>query len=158
MPYGYNVAVTGGWYKQLDLSRSYFGINANRYIATEKGKFMQIFVRSGVFLNKGKFEDVSILAGGSLYSRLYLFNHFKMRQYLKYSYTKLYHRIIYDPLRIDNSLGLRYFDADSVRGSQRMSLYAETFFFPKYELFGFQLAPFAFCLASSIKAISIFTV
>lgn len=144
VPYGYNVALTAGWYKQLELSRPYFGINANRYIATDKGKFMQIFVRSGMFLHKGKFEDASILAGGSLYSRLYLFRHFKMRQYLKYSYTRLYNRVIYDPLRIDNSLGLRYFNADSLRGSQRMSLYAETFFFAKYKMFGFQLAPFLF--------------
>ncbi|MCW3106519.1 MAG: hypothetical protein JWQ09_1025 [Segetibacter sp.] len=144
VPYGYNIAVTGGWYKQLNLARPYFGINANRYIATDKGKFMQIFVRSGLFVDKGKFEDASILVGGSLYSRLYLFSHFKMRQYLKYSYTRLYNRVIYDPLRIDNSLGLRYFSADSLKGSQRMSIYAETFFFAKYKMFGFQLAPFLF--------------
>ncbi|GEO08334.1 hypothetical protein [Segetibacter aerophilus] len=148
VPYGYNIALTAGWYKQLELSRPYFGINANKYIATEKGKFMQIFIRSGFFLNRGMFEDASILAGGSLYSRLYLFSHFKMRQYLKYSYTRLYNRVVYDPLRIDNSLGLKYFNADSVRGSQRMSLYAETFFFAKYKLLGFQLAPFVFGDAS----------
>jgi hypothetical protein len=148
VPYGYNIALTAGWYKQLELARPYFGINANKYIATEKGKFMQIFIRSGVFINKGMFQDASILAGGSLYSRLYLFSHFKMRQYLKYSYTRLYNSVVYDPLRIDNSLGLRYFNADSVRGSQRMSLYAETFFFPKYRLLGFQLAPFVFGDAS----------
>lgn len=144
VPYGYNIALTGGWYKQLNLARPYFGINANRYIAAEKGKFMQIFLRSGAFVNKSKLEDASILAGGSLYSRLYLFRHFKMRQYLKYSYTRLYNRVVYDPLRIDNSLGLRYFNADSLRGSQRMSMYAETFFFARYKLFGFQLAPFVF--------------
>lgn len=144
VPYGYNVALTGGWYKQLDLARPYIGINANRYTATDKGKFMQYFLRSGVFVNKGKLEDASILVGGSLYSRLYLFPHFKMRQYLKYSYTRLYNRVIYDPLRIDNSLGLNSFNADSLKGSQRASIYAETFFFARYRLFGFQLAPFVF--------------
>jgi hypothetical protein len=144
VPYGYNVTFTGGWYKQLNLARPYVGINANRYIATDKGKFMQVYVRSGLFVNKGKFEDASILVGGSLYSRLYLLPHFKMRQYLKYSYTRLYNPIIYDPLRIDNSLGLTNFNADSLKGSQRVSIYAETFFFAKYKLFGFQLAPFVF--------------
>jgi hypothetical protein len=148
VPYGYNVALTAGWYKQLDLARPYFGVNANRYIATEKGKFVQIFIRSGAFLNKGIFQDASILAGGSLYSRLYIFKNFKMRQYLKYSYTRLYNRVIYDPLRIDNALGLKYFNADSLRGSQRMSMYAETFFFAKYKFLGFQLAPFVFADAS----------
>src|SRR5205085_7663758 len=75
VPYGYNVAVTAGWYKQLTLARPYFGINANRYIATDKGKFMQYFVRTGSFLNNGALEDASILVGGSVYSRLYLFPH-----------------------------------------------------------------------------------
>ena len=148
VPYGYNIAVTAGWYKQLELARPYFGVNANRYIATEKGRFMQFFLRSGVFVDRGKFDDASLLAGGSIYSKLYFFQHFKMRQYLKYSYTKLFNPVVYDPLRIDNSLGLRYFSADSVRGTQRMSVYTETFFFAKYKLFGFQLAPFAFGGAS----------
>jgi hypothetical protein len=152
VPYGYNVALTGGWYKQLNLARPYFGINANRYLASDKGRFMQYFVRSGTFLNKGKFEDASLLIGGSIYSRLYLFEHFKMRQYLKYSFTRLYNRVIYDPLRIDNSLGLRYFNADSVKGSQRFSLYAETFFFARYKFFGFQLAPFVFADAAMLTA------
>ncbi len=148
VPYGYNVALTGGWYKQLNLARPYFGINANRYIAYDKGTFTQYFIRSGLFLDKGKPEDASILVGGSLYSRLYLFETFKMRQYIKFSYTRLYNRVIYDPLRIDNSLGLTYFSADSLQGSQRISMYAETFFFPKYKMFGFQLAPFVFGDAS----------
>lgn len=144
VPYGYNVAFTGGWYKQLDLSRPYFGINANRYVAAERGKFTQYFLRSGVFINKGKFEDVSVLAGGSLYSRLFLFQHFKMRQYLQYSYTRLFNRVIYDPLQINNPLGLRNFRADTLRGSQRITMYAESIFFAKLKLLGFQLAPFGF--------------
>ena len=148
VPYGYNVAITSGWYKQMSLSRPYFGINANRYIATEKGAFMQYFLRAGLFINRGKAEDVSVLAGGSIYSRLYLFNNFKMRQYIKYSYTRIFNRVVYDSLQINNSLGLSYFSADTLKGIQRMSVYAETFFFARYKLFGFQLAPFAFVDAS----------
>jgi hypothetical protein len=148
VPYGYNIAVTSGWYKQLDLKRPYFGINANRYIATDQGRFMQFFLRSGVFVDKGKLNDVSIFTGGSLYSKLYFFRSFKLRQYLKYSYARLFNPVVYDPLRIDNSFGIQYFNADSVRGSQRISVYTETFLFAKYKLFGFQLAPFVFADAS----------
>jgi len=144
VPYGYNVAITGGWYKQLNLARPYFGINANRYVASERGKFSQYYFRSGLFYNKGKFEDVSVLAGGSLYSRLYLFQHFKMRQYLQYSYTRLFNQVIYNPLQINNPLGLRNFRADTLRGSQRVTMYAESIFFAKLKLLGFQLAPFGF--------------
>jgi hypothetical protein len=31
VPYGYNIAFTGGWYKQSYLSRAYAGIDANKY-------------------------------------------------------------------------------------------------------------------------------
>ncbi|MEJ7682222.1 MAG: hypothetical protein WKG06_31110 [Segetibacter sp.] len=148
MPYGYNIAFTGGWHKQLDLSRPYFGINSNLYVASDKGKFTQYYLRTGGFINKGKPEDVSLLVGGSLYSKLYLFRNFKMRQYLKYNFTRLFNRVVYDPIQINNSLGLKYFNADTLRGTQRISAYAETFFFAKLRLFGFQLAPFAFADAS----------
>lgn len=144
VPYGYNIAFTGGWYKQLDLSRPYFGINANRYIASNKGKFIQYYLRSGSFINKGKPEDVSVLVGGSLYSRLYLFEHFKMREFLQFSYTRLFNRVTYDPLQINNPLGLKNFRADTLHGSQRITFYAESIFFAKLKLFGFQLAPFGF--------------
>ena len=144
VPYGYNVAFTGGWYKQKDLARPYFGVNANHYIASDKGKFIQYFVRAGTFMNKGVTEDASILIGGSLFSKLYLFKHFKMRQYFKTSFTRLYNRVVYDPLQINNTLGLRHFNADSLRGTQRISFYAESFFFAKYRFLGFHLAPFLF--------------
>ena len=151
VPYGYNIAFTAGWYKQRDLARPYFGINANHYIASAKGKFLQYFLRAGTFLNKGLPEDASILAGGSLFSKLYLFNHFKMRQYFKTSYTRLYNRVVYDPLQINNTLGLRSFRADSLRGVQRISFYSETFFFARYKFLGFQLAPFFFGDVSLLK-------
>lgn len=151
VPYGYNVAVTGGWYKQQDLARPYFGVNANKYIATERGRFMQFYARSGFFINKGKMEDVAMLFGGSMFSRLHLFRNFKWRQYFKYNISRVYSRTTYDPLQINNSLGLRYFSADTLRGTQRMSLYTESFFFAKYKFLGFQLAPFVFLDASLLK-------
>jgi hypothetical protein len=151
VPYGYNIAFTAGWLKQNDLSRPYFGINANRYLGSEKGKFLQYFVRAGAFLNKGNAEDASVLVGGSVFSKLYLFKHYKMRQYLRASLTRLYNRRTYDPLQINNTLGLRYFSADSLRGTQRISLYGETFFFARYKFLGFQLAPFLFVDGSLLE-------
>lgn len=147
VPYGYNIAATAGWYKQLNLSRPYFGINANRYTVTSRGEFVQTFARAGAFPHKG-LQDVSLLLGGGFYSRLYLYKDIKIRQYIKMSFTRLFNRVTYEPLRINNALGLRYFNADSLQGSQRVSMYAETFLFLKYKIFGFQLAPFGFLDAS----------
>ena len=148
VPYGYNVAFTAGWYKQLYLERPYLGLSASRYLVSPKGGFMEYFFKTGGFFKKNKFEDASILTGLSMYSRLFLFRNLKVRQYIKSSFTRLFNRVVYDPLRINNALGLQYFNADSLIGIQRLSLYSETFFFAKYKLFGFQLAPFAFADAS----------
>ncbi|MBC8032608.1 MAG: hypothetical protein H7Y03_00570 [Chitinophagaceae bacterium] len=144
VPYGYNIAVTGGWYKQLDLGRPYAGINANKYVFTEKGEFFQYFLRSGAFFNRRRLEDASVLVGANLYSRLYVFKNFKLRDYLRFSYTNLARRVTSEPLRIDNPLGLRYFRSDSVLGSQRLSLYTETYLISDRKIFGFQLSPFVF--------------
>jgi hypothetical protein len=96
-------------------------------------------------------EDVSISGGGSVFSRLYVFNRFKMRQYTRYNFSRIFNRTTYDPLQINNALGLRYFSADTLKGTQRMNIYTETFFFPKYKLLGFQLAPFIFGDAAMLK-------
>ena len=148
VPYGYNVALTTGWYKQLELSRPYFGIDANRYLVSGKGDFLQYFLRSGLFLNQGKIQDGSILLGAGLFSHLFLIKNMKLRQYLRMSVSKQFNRLTYDPLKINNPFGLRYFTSDSVMGDRRLSLHSETFLFLKYKFFGFLFAPFAFADAS----------
>lgn len=144
IPYGINVALTGGWYKQLQLARPYAGINANHYMAADNGSFMQSFFRSGVFWDKGRMEDVRILMGANFFSKIYYYQTQKIREYLRFSYTRLINRITTEPLRIDNQFGLQSFSSDSALGNQRLSLYAETFMFTNYKLFGFRMAPFAF--------------
>jgi hypothetical protein len=143
VPYGYNIAFTAGWYKQLQLERPYAGFDANRYTITNKGHVMQCFLRAGTFLNKGKFQDAAVLIGASTFSRIFNYENFRMRQYLRLSYTKQFNRIGLDPLGINNVFGLRYMSLDSASGNQRSSLHTETIFFLKYKLFGFKFAPFA---------------
>ncbi|TDH27394.1 hypothetical protein EXU57_07355 [Segetibacter sp. 3557_3] len=152
VPYGYNIAVTAGWYRQMELSRPYLGINANRYKVRPNGSFLQTFVRSGIFPYRKKLEDASLMVGGSLYSKLYTYRNVKMREYIKLSFTRLSNRVVNEPLRINNGLGVRYLTADSLSGRQRLSIYTETFVFLKYKLFGFQLAPFVFADGSLLTA------
>jgi hypothetical protein len=144
IPYGYNVAFTGGWYKQLYLERPYAGVDANAYVDTKKGGFIQYFLRSGVFMHKGQGQDASILIGSSYYSPLFVFDRIKIRQYVNFSYTRQFNRVGVDPLTIDNVFGLRYFSGDSTFGYQRITLHSETTFFLNFKFIGFKFAPFAF--------------
>jgi hypothetical protein len=142
VPYGYNIALTIGWYKQLQLERPYAGVDANRYVVTNRGNVLQYFLRTGTFLNTGQFQDAAILVGASTFSRVIFYNNLKIRQYLRLSYTRQFNRVGLDPLGINNVFGLRYFNLDSASGDQRISLHTETFFFLRYKLLGFKFAPF----------------
>jgi len=147
VPSGYNVALTTGYYRQLgqeDLKRFYAGVDANSYVVTKRGGFVQYFFRSGGFMNRGHMEDASGLIGASYYSPLFLFNTVKIRQYINFSFTRQYNRVGTDALTLNNPFGLRYFSGDSVVGSQRVTLHSETSFFINYKLLGFKFAPFAF--------------
>ena len=77
-----------------------------------------------------------------MFSRLFVYNKLKLRQYFTVSYTKQFNRVALDPLRIGNTFGLRHFGSDSAMGDQRISLHSETFFFLDYKLFGFKFSPF----------------
>jgi hypothetical protein len=143
VPYGYNIALTTGWYKQWNLKRPYAGVDANRYLVTKKGDVMQYFLRTGAFINDSKMQDAAILMGTSIFSRLRFMNKTKMRQYIQFSYTRQFNRVSLYPLSIGNIFGLRNYNLDSASGSQRVSLHTETFFFLKYKLLGFKFAPFA---------------
>ncbi|WP_245542605.1 hypothetical protein [Segetibacter koreensis] len=142
VPYGYNIALTTGWYKQWNQERLYAGVDANRYLVTTKGDVMQYFLRTGTFVNDGKLEDAAMLMGTTIFSRLHFMNKTKMRQYLQFSYTRQFNRVSLYPLSIGNVFGLRNYNLDSASGNQRISLHAETFFFLKYKMLGFKFAPF----------------
>jgi len=144
IPIGYNIALTGGWYKQLYLRRAYTGVDANGFVVTRGGAFAQFFFRTGTFLRKGRFEDASVLAGASYYSPLFIFSSLKLRQYVNFSYTRQFNRLGIDPLTINNVFGLRYFSGDSTFGVQRVTLHSETTLFLRYRFLGFKFAPFAF--------------
>ncbi len=144
IPYGYNIAFTSGYYKQANLSRPYAGIDANRYKIYAKGHIVQYFLRAGTFWNKSKIQDASLLFGASGFSKLFLFDNFKLRQYEQLSFARQYYRNGLDPLSINNTFGIRYFRDDSVRGNQRISLHSESISFINYKMFGFKFSPFAF--------------
>lgn len=150
VPYGYNVAFTAGWYKQSHLSRPYAGVDANRYRVYRKGDIVQYFLRAGSFFRNGEFQDASILIGASAFSRALILNNFKMRQYARFSYTRIFNRTGLEPLSINNPFGIRYFKADSVFGGQRLSLHTETITFLNLKAFGFKFSPFAFADVASI--------
>ena len=143
VPYGYNIALTAGWYRQMHMKRLYTGVDANLYAVTNSGNVRQYFLRTESFLNGGRIQDAAVLIGASTFSRVFSFRNLKIRQYLRFSYTKQFNRIGLEPLGINNIFGLQYISFDSANGHQRSSVHTETFFFLKYKALGFKFATFA---------------
>lgn len=142
VPAGFNISMTAGWYKQLDLSRPYLGFDGYRYYVTRNRDITALFLRAGGFLHQGNLQDIGLLAGGSFFTRLMNVGNAKMRQYFRASYATLINRVALNPLRINNALGLRSFNSDMASGDCRLALRSESFFFLRQKLFGFRLAPF----------------
>lgn len=143
VPAGFNVSVTAGWYKQLDLSRPYLGLEAYRYYVSGKRDIAGLFFRSGLFVHDGGLQDVSLMFGGSFFTRVMHLNNTRIRQYFRASYASIFNRTALDPLRINNTLGIRNFNSDLASGNCRLALRSETFIFLEEKYFGFRLAPFA---------------
>lgn len=145
LPYGYNVAVTSGWYRQLDDDRIYAGADANRYFVTDRGDFCQGFLRVGGFYSREKTRDAGVLGGANVFTMPYHLGRMVLRQQYHASYARQFNREGTERLRVDNLFGLDDFNTDSLQGQQRFSLGTESVLFLKYKPLGFRIAPFAFC-------------
>ena len=144
VPMGYAVSLTSGWYKQLDLERPYAGFQVEHYLVTPRGGFVNTTFKIGGFLHGNKIEDASTLASVNFFTRLFNLYRWKLRESMKFSYTKLNNRVIYEPLRLNNNYGLTEFTTDSVNGDRRMSVYAESILYTSGKVYGFRFAPFVF--------------
>ena len=143
MPAGINVSVTGGYRRIKTIKRPYLGVELNRYILTQKLDFLQYFIRGGTYYRTGYgFEDINVLGGISMYSRLIQMNKIKFRHHLLTSYAQQINAFTSEPLRINNVFGLQAFREDSVMAKKRLTLKSESFFFLNKKILGFKFAPF----------------
>ncbi len=144
VPTGYNISLTAGWHKQLSLERPYGGFQLEHYLVTPRGGFVNASFKIGGFLRNGSIEDASTLASVNFFTRLFELKKWKLREFVKCSYTELNNRVTYEPLRINNTYGLNEFSTDSINGNRRISLYGESILYLYKKLFGFRFAPFLF--------------
>ena len=145
VPYGYNISVTGGWWKQNGLQRPYLGLTGDYYTAHKEGRFTDYYLRVGAMQNGNNLEDVTVMAGLSRFGRLVFWGtDFKVRPYYRLTYSRIFNPLTYEPLRINNVYGLHEFGSDSAQGFERISGQGEVTFFTRYKVAGFRLAPFIY--------------
>ncbi|RYZ50848.1 MAG: hypothetical protein EOP49_13125 [Sphingobacteriales bacterium] len=151
VPTGYNVSITGGWTKQLSLERPYAGFQAEQFIITPNGGFIDAVFKAGGYYRNKRMEDAGTLASISLFTKLLRVRNWKSREFIALSISQLKNRMTYEPLRINNPYGLYEFSTDSVQGTRRISLYTESILYTNKKVLGFRFAPFTSLGASLIS-------
>lgn len=144
VPIGYNIVATSGWYRQLQLKRLYTGINLSFYKALPNGFFGNYYLRTGAFYSGKTMQDATLLAGMDVYSPLMLYKSLKIRQFIRVSYSRIFNRLTYQPLEIDNSFGLRDYGSNTLTGQERMNINTDLVVYTKLKILGFRLAPFVY--------------
>jgi hypothetical protein len=145
VPYGYNISVTAGAWRQNDLQRPYAGITVDYYTAHKDGHFCQYYLRAGAMKDGNRLDDAALMVGASRFSRLiFCGTDFKIRPYFRVTYARIFDPVTYEPLRLNNPFGLHEFGSDSAQGYERISFQTETVFFTRYKPYGFRLAPFVY--------------
>lgn len=144
VPYGRRVTLLIGQARQLNYVRPYFGAEFEKTVFKKSGNFYDYSLRAGGFRNENQMQDVTILGSVNMFSKLLFWKKLKIRQSLGGSYTTILNQRVILPLRIDNEFGLKRFGADSLLGTQRLALKAETLFFIPPSLLGFHFAPLVF--------------
>jgi hypothetical protein len=144
VPYGRQLTLLAGSVKQLGYTRPYLGAEYDRSVFHKSGDFRQYTLKAGGFADGGQLQDITLLASASIYSRLIPWNKNGLRQSLGINYATIVNQTASMPLRIDNDFGLPKFTADSLVGTQRLGVRAETVMFTKPTLLGFHFAPFIF--------------
>lgn len=142
LPVGFNVALTGGWWEQMDRQRPYGRVDASYFTNSANGSFIQFFLRMGSFFHEKKPEDIGMLAGMDYFSPLLKLRQHTTRTHLRFTYAELIRPVILDSLRLNNDFGLMEFNSDSASGLRRVALMAEPQVYLNTRLFGFGLAPF----------------
>jgi hypothetical protein len=143
VPYGHNMSIYFGWARQLKLERPYLGFDLGKSIVNKNGQFYNLTLRAGGFKYDG-LKDVTMLLSGSVVSRLMTYKKLLIRQTLGGDITYVLNQQTTLPLDINQEFGLQGFSADSLWGTKRFHINAETLVFTPLEFFGFRMAPFTY--------------
>lgn len=152
VPIGYNITLTGGWYRQQQLERPYAGIDISLFQGDNTGYFAHYYLRAGSFFHHSQMQDITFLAGIDAYSPLLNIGATRIRHYFKVSYSQIFERIIYAPLRIDNGFGIRDLTSSYPTGNERINVNNDIFCFTNLKVFGFKFAPFVFADFALLRA------
>lgn len=152
LPEGLDASFTAGWTRKDKRERPYAGFNLQHYTFTKQQSYFNYSLSAGSFLYKKKLEDISLLANIDFFSPLLQFGKkWKHRSFLNASFGRQFNSLLDEPFLLESRYGLQHFKNNSLGGSLRATLKAESVFFSPWSILYFKFAPFIFGSTTAFK-------
>ena len=154
LPQGIDATLTTGLTKRDSITRPYIGFNVNLNYVTTTDRFFNYTVAMGTSLNKGKTQDMTLMASVDYFGRLHHWKRsWKQRTALSLNAAHQLRPVLDEPLFLESQLGLPGYDNQWLPGHSRITLKAESIFYMAKPLFYFKIAPFLFGSSTLFKGI-----
>lgn len=140
IPYGYQLAITGGMERLGLVERPYLAVEYTESITDRAGNILSINSSLAGYRHQGSTQDVLLRAGTSYFSKVYEIGPWNLRHSLEFGYQRFADRSVTRPLDINGANGLQGFNADSLRGDESFRLRAQLLLFTSWKLLGFHFA------------------
>lgn len=141
VPYGYRLAFTGGWERELGKERFYSGAELTLSTVNKDGTFYTYTLKLGNYWSEALIEDAQAQFEISRNSRLYFLGKVKIRHQAELNFASQINAGHKRLLDIRDGNGIHGFRPDSLWGAQRLVFRTETVWFTPLKLAGFHFAP-----------------
>ncbi|MEP7165396.1 MAG: hypothetical protein ABI741_11920 [Ferruginibacter sp.] len=152
VPIGLSASLIAGWTNKQNMRRPYYAVEFEGTRFSRKKIFSDYKFRVGGYYEKGKFQDIDLLAGIDHFTRLKKFRpKWLNRNFISFSFSKQINSILSEPLFLRSDFGLPYFANGEIYADQRVTLKLESVFYNLDKVLGFRFAPFVFGDISLLK-------
>jgi len=150
IPYGFLFEFIYGMEQLEYYDRLYTGLKiTNGNYFTNIG-YYYIGLSLGSYLRDSDFEQGAIKVDINLFSRIFEIKSFKFRHFFNVDYTNGINRTESERININKSNGLRDFESDLVRGTNKLVFTFESVCFTPVFFYGFKFAVFGFANVGTV--------
>jgi hypothetical protein len=141
IPYGYRASFTGGWETEVGNKRAYLGTELYYTKVHDSGAILTYRVRLATYLQGAGTEDGMFALHFRRFSQVHLIGNKKFRHQIESGYSWIFNQQVKRGVDINDFNGIMGFRADSLVGSQRLTLAEEAVMYTPWKVLGFRLAP-----------------
>lgn len=144
IPTGSKISVITGYEQREFENRVYGGIKYGRGGYLAGVGYLNGYASMGAYFDGHRFEDGVFATGVDYFSPLYVFNRFRMRQFLTFGFSHAMRPTEDLYVRGQNEIGIRGLNTYFLKGTTLTNLRFESLIFTPYNIFSCRVAPFGF--------------